>query len=112
MAAVSDALSRGFARLYYGILGLFGHGLPVAGASGRGALDSFTRAVGMDSEPAGFDPSHPETVLEILTSTSTLMMLLGAVLFLIVTGVFVMSVKDSLRNASRRLRTRRSGGYA
>ncbi len=109
---VVDKLSDKFTELYYSAVNFFAQAFTSASNSARYALDSFTQMVGMNSEPATFDVSHPETVLEILSSTSTLMMLLGIVLFLIVAGVFVMSVKDGLRNASRRLRTRRSGGYA
>lgn len=105
-------LNDELAKAYYGVVNFFAERIPSAGNSARGALDSFTRMLGLDSEPATFDPSHPETVFQILTSTSTLIMVLGVVLFLVIAGVFVMSVKDGLRNMSRRLRTKRTGGYA
>lgn len=109
---LADGLSDEFSKAYYGIVSFLGDGLPSAGNSARSGLNSFTQLIGLDSESASFDPSHPETIFEILTSTSTLIMLLGVVLFLIIAGVFVISVKDGLRNMSRRLRVKRSGGYA
>lgn len=108
----TDELGDELAKAGDGIVNFFAGGVPAATTSARNGLNSAMGMMGVDAEPASFDPSRPETLFRAMTSTSNLIMIVGLGLFIIVVGVFVMSIKDSLRNASRRLRAKRSSGYA